>query len=98
MKKMLCNTYFLVFSIMLFVAALTWIVPSGQYDRLEQDGRTYAVAVMIQRTRASYAERMAMMQGVTRAVAAYHEQLPPIAPALARDAPVSTSSRPRQAE
>lgn len=62
------------------------------------DGRSYAVAVMIQRTRASYAERMAMMQGVTRAVAAYHEQLPPIAPALARDAPVSTSSRPRQAE
>ena len=33
MKKMLCNTYFFVFSIMLFVAALTWIVPSGQYDR-----------------------------------------------------------------
>ncbi len=44
MKKMLCNTYFLVFSIMVFVAALTWIVPSGQYDRVEADGRTYAVA------------------------------------------------------
>ena len=44
MKKMLCNTYFLVFSIMVFVAALTWIVPSGLYERVEQDGRTYAVA------------------------------------------------------
>lgn len=44
MKKMLCNTYFLVFSIMLFVAVLTWIVPAGQYDRVETEGRTYAVA------------------------------------------------------
>ncbi len=44
MKKMLCNTYFLVFSIMVFVAALTWIVPAGQYSRIETDGRTYAVA------------------------------------------------------
>ena len=44
MKKMLCNTYFLVFSIMVFVAALTWIVPSGLYERVEEDGRTYAVA------------------------------------------------------
>lgn len=44
MKKMLCNTYFLVFSIMVFVAALTWIVPAGQYNRIESDGRTYAVA------------------------------------------------------
>ena len=41
---MLCNTYFLVFSIMVFVAALTWIVPAGQYDRIETDGRTYAIA------------------------------------------------------
>ena len=44
MKKMLCNTYFLVFSIMVFVAALTWFVPAGQYERLEEAGRTYAVA------------------------------------------------------
>lgn len=44
MKKMLCNTYFLVFSIMMFVAVLTWFVPTGQYDRIETDGRTYAVA------------------------------------------------------
>ena len=39
-----CNTYFLIFSIMLAVAALTWLVPAGQYDRVEKDGRTYAVA------------------------------------------------------
>lgn len=44
MKQKLCNTYFLVFSIMVCVAGLTWIVPSGQYDRVEQAGRTYAVA------------------------------------------------------
>ena len=44
MKKMLCNTYFLVFSIMVFVAMLTWIVPSGQYNRVETEGKTYAVA------------------------------------------------------
>ncbi|WP_390551271.1 serine hydrolase [Qipengyuania sp. MTN3-11] len=37
------------------------------------DGAQYALAVMIARTRASYAERMAMMQEVTRAAAAYHE-------------------------
>ena len=47
MKKMLCNTYFLVFSIMVFVAALTWFVPSGQYDRVEADGRTYAVGATL---------------------------------------------------
>ena len=44
MKKKLCNTYFLVFLIMIGVAALTWLVPSGQYDRIEEGGRTYAVA------------------------------------------------------
>lgn len=44
MKKLLCNTYFLVFTIMLFVAALTWIVPTGQYNRVEKDGRTYVQA------------------------------------------------------
>lgn len=44
MEKTKFNTYFLVFSIMLFVAVLTWIVPTGQYDRVEVDGRTMAVA------------------------------------------------------
>ncbi|MBR5609775.1 MAG: YfcC family protein [Elusimicrobiaceae bacterium] len=47
MKKFLskfCNTYFLIFCIMLAVTALTWVIPSGEYDRIEQDGRTIAVA------------------------------------------------------
>ncbi len=33
------NTYFLVFSIIVFVALLTWIVPGGLYERELQDGR-----------------------------------------------------------
>lgn len=37
------------------------------------DGSQYALAVMIARTRTSYAERMAMMQEVTRAAVAYHQ-------------------------
>lgn len=47
MKKFLskfCNTYFLIFCIMLGVTALTWVIPAGEYQRIEQDGRTYAVA------------------------------------------------------
>ena len=35
------------------------------------DGRTYAIAVMIARTRVSIPERMAMMQEVVRAVVNY---------------------------
>ena len=55
-------------------------------------GRKYGVAVFIQRTRASYAARMEMMQTVTRAVVAYDEGFAPSA-----SAPVSTSSRLPQA-
>ncbi|MGB3711532.1 MAG: serine hydrolase, partial [Erythrobacter sp.] len=36
------------------------------------DGSDYAIAVMIGRTRESYAARMAMMQAVTRATAEFH--------------------------
>lgn len=43
-KRMLCNTYFLVFAIMACVAMLTWVLPTGQYDRIEEAGRTMAVA------------------------------------------------------
>ena len=42
--KKFYNTYFLIFSLMLIVAALTWTVPPGQYDRTEQNGQTIAVA------------------------------------------------------
>lgn len=44
MKKILCNTYLLVFSIMMAVAALTWLVPAGEYNRIEKNGQTYAEA------------------------------------------------------
>ena len=43
-KRMLCNTYFLVFAIMAVTAMLTWVLPTGQYDRIEEAGRTLAVA------------------------------------------------------
>lgn len=38
------NIYGLIFSIMVFMAALTYILPAGQYDTVEKDGRTYTVA------------------------------------------------------
>ena len=47
MKKTLlkfCNTYFLIFCLMLIIAILTWIVPAGEYNRIEQNGQTIAVA------------------------------------------------------
>ncbi len=44
MKRMFCNTYFLVFAIMILVSMLTWVLPTGQYDRIEEAGQTIAVA------------------------------------------------------
>ncbi len=38
------NIYGLIFSILILVAALTYILPAGQYDTFEKDGRTYTVA------------------------------------------------------
>lgn len=43
-KTFSLNIYGLIFSIMLLVAALTWLMPSGKYDTVEKDGRTYTVA------------------------------------------------------
>ena len=43
-KTFSLNIYGLIFSIMLLVAGLTWVLPSGQYDTVEKDGRTYTVA------------------------------------------------------
>ncbi len=56
-------------------------------------GRAYGVAVFIQRTRSSYAERFAMMQAVTKAVVAYDEGLAPSGPA----AETTSSPRPQTA-
>lgn len=38
------NIYGLIFAIMIVVAVLTYILPAGQYDTVERDGRTYTVA------------------------------------------------------
>ncbi len=38
------NIYGLIFSIMILMAALTYLLPAGQYDTVQKDGRTYTVA------------------------------------------------------
>lgn len=38
------NIYGLIFAIMIVMAVLTYILPAGQYDTVERDGRTYTVA------------------------------------------------------
>ncbi len=43
-KTFSLNIYGLIFSIMVLVAGLTWLLPAGQYDSIEKDGRTYTVA------------------------------------------------------
>ncbi|MBP5617462.1 MAG: hypothetical protein J6X06_06810, partial [Elusimicrobiaceae bacterium] len=43
-KTFSLNIYGLIFAIMLLVAGLTWLLPAGQYDTVEKDGRTYTVA------------------------------------------------------
>lgn len=38
------NTYFLIFSIIVVTAVLTWIIPSGEYNRSTMNGREIVVA------------------------------------------------------
>jgi len=38
------NTYFLIFSIIIITAVLTWIIPSGEYNRSTMNGREVVVA------------------------------------------------------
>ena len=38
------NIYGLIFSIMIVMAALTYLLPAGQYDTVQKDGRSYTVA------------------------------------------------------
>ncbi|WP_428898310.1 putative membrane protein YfcC [Parelusimicrobium proximum] len=38
------NIYALIFTIILVVAALTWVITPGKYDKAERDGRMYTVA------------------------------------------------------
>jgi len=44
MKYKAPNTYILIFSIIILMAIMTWIIPSGEYDRTEMNGRTIVVA------------------------------------------------------
>ncbi|HDP68034.1 MAG TPA: putative basic amino acid antiporter YfcC [Candidatus Marinimicrobia bacterium] len=37
------NTYLLIFSIIIVTAVLTWMIPSGEYNRTEMDGRSVVV-------------------------------------------------------
>lgn len=38
------NIYGLIFSIMIVMAVLTYLLPAGQYDTVQKDGRSYTVA------------------------------------------------------
>ncbi|HCL00600.1 MAG TPA: putative basic amino acid antiporter YfcC [Candidatus Marinimicrobia bacterium] len=38
------NTYLLIFSIIIITAGLTWLIPSGEYDRSELNGRMVVVS------------------------------------------------------
>ncbi len=44
LSKIKLNTFAIILGIIVGVAAMTWIVPSGSYDRVEQDGRLMVVA------------------------------------------------------
>ncbi len=44
LKKIKINTFAMILGIIVVVTAMTWIVPSGSYDRVEQDGRLMVVS------------------------------------------------------
>ena len=44
LKKIKLNTFAMILGIIVVVTAMTWIVPSGSYDRVEQDGRMMVVS------------------------------------------------------
>ena len=44
LSKIKLNTFAIILSILVIVAALTWIVPSGAYDKMDVDGRQVVVA------------------------------------------------------
>lgn len=44
LSKIKINTFAIILTIMVIVAAMTWIIPSGSYDRHEIDGRQVVVA------------------------------------------------------
>ena len=44
LSKIKLNTFAIILSIIAMVAALTWVVPSGAYDKMDVDGRQVVVA------------------------------------------------------
>ena len=44
LKKIKLNTFAMILGIIAFVTVMTWVVPSGSYDRVEQDGRLMVVS------------------------------------------------------
>jgi uncharacterized ion transporter superfamily protein YfcC len=42
-KRQIPHTYVIVFAIAVIVAVMTWIVPAGEYNRVEQSGQTVIV-------------------------------------------------------
>lgn len=38
------NTYFIIFSLIIVVALLTWIIPAGEFDTIEMNGKEIVVA------------------------------------------------------
>ncbi len=44
LKKIKLNTFAIILGIIACVAFMTWVVPSGNYDRVEQDGRSVVVS------------------------------------------------------
>ena len=43
------NTFVLIFSFIVLMAMLTWIMPGGEYQRHEKDGRTVIIAESFQK-------------------------------------------------
>lgn len=37
------NTYFIIFAVIIITAGLTWIIPGGQYDTIEKNGRSLVI-------------------------------------------------------
>ena len=44
LKKIKLNTFAMILGIIAFVTVMTWVVPSGSYERVEQDGRMMVVS------------------------------------------------------
>lgn len=44
LKKIKLNTFAMILGIIAAVTVMTWVVPSGSYDRVEQDGRMMVVS------------------------------------------------------